>query len=25
VEIYNWFQFGTGYRGDGDGDGLACE
>lgn len=25
VDIYNWFQFGTGYRGDGDGDGLACE
>lgn len=25
VEIYNWFQYGTGHRGDGDGDGLACE
>lgn len=25
VDIYNWFQYGTGYRGDGDGDGLACE
>ena len=24
-EIYNWFQYGTGYSGDGDGDGLACE
>ncbi|MBK0421172.1 hypothetical protein JD292_03630 [Leucobacter sp. CSA2] len=22
---YNWFQYGTGFRGDGDGDGLACE
>ena len=22
---YQWFQFGTGHRGDGDGDGLACE
>lgn len=25
VEIYNWFAYGTGNRGDGDGDGLACE
>lgn len=25
VEIYNWFQFGTGHHGDGDNDGLACE
>lgn len=25
VEIYNWFAHGTGYNGDGDGDGLACE
>lgn len=25
ADIYNWFQYGTGYRGDGDGDGLACE
>lgn len=25
VEIYNWFQYGTGHSGDGDGDGLACE
>ncbi len=25
TEIYNWFQYGTGYSGDGDGDGLACE
>lgn len=25
VEIYNWFQYGTGHRGDGDNDGLACE
>lgn len=23
--IYNWFASGTGNRGDGDGDGLACE
>ena len=22
---YQWFAFGTGYRGDGDGDGIACE
>lgn len=22
---YNWFQYGTGHRGDGDGDGWACE
>ena len=25
VDIYDWFQYGTGHRGDGDGDGLACE
>ena len=25
VEIYNWFQYGTGNHGDGDNDGLACE
>lgn len=25
VDIYNWFQYGTGFSGDGDGDGLACE
>lgn len=25
VEIYNWFQYGTGHSGDGDNDGLACE
>lgn len=25
AEIYNWFAHGTGHRGDGDGDGLACE
>ena len=25
VDIYNWFQFGTGHSGDGDNDGLACE
>lgn len=25
TEIYNWFQYGTGFSGDGDGDGLACE
>ena len=25
ADIYNWFQYGTGHRGDGDGDGLACE
>lgn len=25
VDIYNWFQYGTGHSGDGDGDGLACE
>lgn len=25
AEIYNWFNYGTGHRGDGDGDGLACE
>lgn len=25
VDIYNWFAYGTGHRGDGDGDGLACE
>lgn len=25
ADIYNWFQFGTGHRGDGDGDGFACE
>lgn len=24
-EAYNWFQYGTGHHGDGDGDGLACE
>lgn len=24
-EIYDWFAYGTGHRGDGDGDGLACE
>lgn len=23
--IYEWFAYGTGHRGDGDGDGLACE
>ena len=23
--IYNWFAYGTGHNGDGDGDGLACE
>lgn len=23
--IYNWFAYGTGNRGDGDNDGLACE
>lgn len=23
--IYDWFAHGTGHRGDGDGDGLACE
>ncbi|MGX1703323.1 thermonuclease family protein [Microbacterium sp. NPDC055357] len=23
--LYDWFQNGTGHRGDGDGDGLACE
>lgn len=23
--IYDWFQYGTGHNGDGDGDGLACE
>lgn len=23
--IYDWFAYGTGYNGDGDGDGLACE
>ncbi len=23
--IYEWFAYGTGNRGDGDGDGLACE
>ncbi len=25
VDIYNWFAYGTGNRGDGDWDGLACE
>lgn len=25
AEIYDWFQYGTGFRGDGDGDGFACE
>lgn len=25
AEIYNWFAYGTGDRGDGDNDGLACE
>lgn len=25
VDIYNWFEFGTGHHGDGDNDGLACE
>lgn len=25
AEIYEWFAHGTGNRGDGDGDGLACE
>ncbi len=25
TDIYNWFQYGTGHRGDGDGDGYACE
>lgn len=25
ADIYNWFAYGTGNRGDGDGDGLACE
>lgn len=25
AEVYNWFAHGTGNRGDGDGDGLACE
>lgn len=25
AEIYDWFAHGTGNRGDGDGDGLACE
>lgn len=25
AQIYNWFEYGTGYHGDGDGDGLACE
>lgn len=25
TEIYNWFEYGTGHRGDGDGDGWACE
>lgn len=25
VTIYDWFAYGTGNRGDGDGDGLACE
>ena len=24
-DIYDWFQYGTGHRGDGDGDGWACE
>lgn len=23
--LYDWFQYGTGHSGDGDGDGLACE
>lgn len=25
VDAYQWFAYGTGNRGDGDGDGLACE
>ncbi|WP_428930824.1 thermonuclease family protein [Microbacterium sp. YY-01] len=25
ADIYDWFQYGTGFRGDGDFDGLACE
>src|SRR5690606_19085693 len=25
AEIYDWFANRTGHRGDGDGDGLACE
>ena len=25
AEIYEWFAYGTGNRGDGDNDGLACE
>lgn len=25
ADIHNWFASGTGHRGDGDGDGLACE
>lgn len=25
AEIYNWFEYGTGHHGDGDGDGWACE
>lgn len=25
ADMYDWFQYGTGYSGDGDGDGLACE
>ena len=25
ADIYDWFAYGTGNRGDGDGDGLACE
>lgn len=25
ADIYTWFAYGTGHRGDGDGDGLACE
>ncbi|MBB1511214.1 thermonuclease family protein [Tessaracoccus sp. MC1627] len=25
VDIYNWFEYGTGHHGDGDSDGLACE
>lgn len=25
LDIYNWFAYGTGHKGDGDGDGLACE
>lgn len=25
ADIYEWFAYGTGNRGDGDGDGLACE